>query len=82
MAVKKNAEVVAETESLAKEQEAAINTEPKYAVRKLRENCLTLFGVSRSTFDGAMHGHTEEEYTKKEVETIINEWLYGKEGKK
>lgn len=29
-----------------------------------------------------MYGHTEEEYTKKEVEAIINEWLYGKEGKK
>ena len=49
---------------------------------KLREKSILLFGVSQSTFDGAMHGHTEEEYTKKEVEAIINEWLYGKEGKK
>lgn len=56
--------------------------EPKYSVNKLRKNAIRLFNVSQSTFDGAMYGHTETEYTVKEAEAIIREWLYGKGGKK
>lgn len=56
--------------------------EPKYSVDKLRQNAIRLFEVSQSTFDGAMYGHAETEYTVKEAEAIINEWLYGKGGKK
>lgn len=54
----------------------------KYDVNKLRENSIKLFGVSQSTFDGAMHGHKEAKYTINEVKAIINTWLYGKRGKK
>lgn len=82
MATKKNAEVSDTAETTAEKTTDAVKNEPKYAVGKLREKSILLFGVSQSTFDGAMYGHTEDEYTKKEVEAIINEWLYGKEGKK
>ena len=61
---------------------AAAKQEPKYSVDKLRQNAIHLFGVSQSTFDGAMYGHTEAEYTIGEVKKIIDEWLHGKGGKK
>ncbi len=57
-------------------------SEPKYTVQKLRENSIKLFNVSQSTFDGAMHGHKETEYTINEVKAILDTWLYGKRGKK
>ena len=82
MATKKNTEATDAVETTAEKQADVVKSEPKYAVGKLREKSTLLFGVSQSTFDGAMYGHTEEEYTKKEVKAIINEWLYGKEGKK
>lgn len=82
MAARKNAEAVEKAENAVTDQATAVETGPKYAKEKLREKCILLFGVSQSTFDGAMYGHTEKKYTKKEAEAIINEWLYGKEGKK
>lgn len=72
---------VNENETMPNVENAA--EEQKYIVTKLRENSITLFGVSQSTFDGAMYGHTALEYTINEVKDILNEWLYGrKEGKK
>lgn len=82
MATRKSTEAADSAETTAEKPANVVKKEPKYAVGKLREKSILLFGVSQSTFDGAMYGHTEEEYTKKEVEAIINEWLYGKEGKK
>ena len=79
---KKSTEAADSAETTVEKPANVVKKEPKYAVGKLREKSILLFGVSQSTFDGAMYGHTEEEYTKKEVEAIINEWLYGKEGKK
>ena len=82
MATKKNTEAADAVETTVEKQADVVKSEPKYAVGKLLEKSILLFGVSQSTFDGAMYGHTEEEYTQKEVEAIINEWLYGKEGRK
>lgn len=82
MATRKSIEAADSAETTVEKPANVVKKEPTYAVGKLREKSILLFGVSQSTFDGAMHGHTEEEYTKKEVEAIINEWLYGKEGKK
>lgn len=45
----------------------------KFTVGKLRENCLTLFGVTTSTFDGATHG-LDGEYTVEEMNKKIAEW--------
>lgn len=70
------------TANAVEETEKNAENEQKYLVTKLRENSIQLFGVSKSTFDGAMYGHTAQEYTINEVKDILNEWLYGgKEGK-
>lgn len=82
MATRKSTEAADSAETTVEKPANVAKNEPTYAVGKLREKSILLFGVSQSTFDGAMYGHTEEGYTKKEVEAIINEWLYGKEGKK
>lgn len=70
------------TNNAVEENAETVEKTPKYAVHKLREKCIHLFGVSQSTFDGAMHGHNETEYTIDEVKDILNKWLYGKRGKK
>jgi hypothetical protein len=49
-------------------------TKPKFLKEKLRENCIELFGVTTSTFDGAMYGHDEKEYTVDEVKKIIENY--------
>ena len=51
----------------------AVATAPKFAIEKLRENCLKLFGVTSSTFDGATYG-LKGEYTVKEIATTIEKW--------
>ena len=60
-------------EAEAAEQRAA----HKAPVEKFRKHCITLFGVTPSTFDGATAGLTGE-YTADELKAAINEWL-GKE---
>lgn len=82
MATKKETSVEAVVEKAVEEKNAAVKKENKYTVEKLRENSTHLFGVSTSTFDGAMYGHNEEKYTINEVKDIIDKWLYGKGGKK
>lgn len=46
---------------------------PKFPLEKLRENCLKLFGVTQSTFDGAAHG-LKGEYAVSEIKKIIAAW--------
>lgn len=83
MATKREAAgVMAEEQEAVAEKATATKKESKFTVLKLRENSIHLFGVSQSTFDGAMYGHDEGEYTINEVKGILNEWLYGKGGKK
>ncbi len=45
----------------------------KYRLDDLRKNCLALFNVTVSTFDGAVTGLTGE-YTISEIKNIINKW--------
>lgn len=45
----------------------------KFPLEKLRENCLKLFGVTQSTFDGATNG-LGGEYTVSEMKKIIVTW--------
>lgn len=54
----------------------------RYPIEKLRLNCIHLFGITKSTFDGAFFNAEEKPYTIDEASSIINEWLYGKGGKK
>ena len=51
----------------------AVQTAPKFSVEKLRENCMTLFGVTTSTFDGATHG-VSGEFTVDEMKNTIEKW--------
>jgi hypothetical protein len=47
--------------------------EPVFSLERLRRDCLKLFGVSTSTFDGATLGR-EGEFTVKEAREIIQAW--------
>lgn len=67
MATRKSTEAADSAETTVEKPANVVKKEPKYAVGKLREKSILLFGVSQSTFDGAMYGHTEEEYTKKRL---------------
>lgn len=53
------------------------HTETKYEIEQLQKNCVTLFGVTSSTFAGAMYGHNETQYTINEVKAIIDKFLKG-----
>ena len=50
-----------------------VEAAPKYSIEKLRDNCLALFGVTSSTFDGATH-KLDGEYTVEEIKTTIEKW--------
>ena len=80
MAVKKAVADVSENET--ESVRSVTEKEAKYSVDKLRKNSIALFGVTQSTFDGAMYGHGSKEYTINEAKAILERWLYGKEGKK
>lgn len=45
----------------------------KFPLERLRQDCLKLFGVTTSTFDGATFGKTEK-YTVDEVKKFIEAW--------
>lgn len=66
-------------EAAAPVQDApAAKAEPKFVVEKLRSNCVEVFGVTSSTFDGAMYGHDlDAEYSIGEVKHIIDVFLNG-----
>lgn len=54
----------------------------KYSVDVLRKNSIHLFGVTKSTFDGAFFNADNKKYTIKEADSIIKKWLYGEKGGK
>ena len=67
----------------AKEEKKDTGYVQKFSVKKLMEHCMDIFGVSQSTFAGAMYGHEGTKYTIDEAKLILDEWLYGKkEGSK
>lgn len=45
----------------------------KFPISVLRKNCVNLFGITTSTFDGATFGKTGE-YSVKEMQSMIKEW--------
>lgn len=54
-------------------KETTKSTSLKYSIDKLRENCLLLFGVSVSTFDGATHNITGD-FTVDEMKDTLKKW--------
>lgn len=75
MATKKEA---VQTVEEAKEEKKDTGYVQKFSIEKLMEHCMDIFGVSQSTFAGAMHGREEVKYTIDEAKLILDEWLYGK----
>lgn len=55
-------------------QDAAVKREKKIPIAKLRRSCVTLFGVTPSTFDGATVGMTGS-YTVDEITATLKKWL-------
>ena len=47
--------------------------EVKFSIEALRKNCLSLFGVTSSTFDGATC-ELNGDFTVEEMQNIIAEW--------
>lgn len=62
------------------EKKISTESEPKFKLKKLQENCRKLFGISESIFIGATTGLAEGEYSVSEIKTIIEKW-YKKEAK-
>lgn len=62
---------------MAKEKDKAQAVEAeavtKFTIEKLRQNCLALFGVTTSTFDGATLGY-DGEYSVEEIKKAIERW--------
>lgn len=46
---------------------------PKFSAARMRPDCLVLFGITTSTYDGATYGLSEE-YTVEEMKTHIEKW--------
>lgn len=63
-------------EKTAAGRAVAIKTAPavRYGKDKLRRNCVKLFNVPQSTFDGAFFGRTGP-FTVEEARGILNAWL-------
>ena len=51
------------------------DTEPKFALERLRSNCTKLFKVTSAYFDGATSGlSADKQYTVKEISKLIEDW--------
>lgn len=61
-----------ELEAEAKELETPA-APPKFAIERLRRECLSLFDVTVSTFDGATFG-LKGEYSVEEMRVHIKKW--------
>lgn len=52
------------------------NDEIVYEYSQIRKDCLKLFGITTSTFDGATTDiNKQNSYTIQEVQDVINNWL-------
>lgn len=56
-------------------EKKATAPEPKFVKENLRKNCVKLFGVATSTFDGAMRSCESAELTVSEAKKMIDTWL-------
>ncbi len=61
----------------AEEKTPAVSPAPPrtFPVETLRRNCVTLFGCTTSTFDGAFFSCADREYSIEEAKEIIKKWL-------
>lgn len=61
-----------------KATDTVVATKPdaKFPLATLRKDCVKLFGITSSTFDGAIYGK-DGEYTIAEAKRIIEDWKKG-----
>lgn len=71
----------AEEKKTTKKSQESVNPVATFKVENLRKKCVQLFGVTVSTFDGAMYQNKKMELSIEEARAIINTWLHGKGGK-
>ncbi len=65
---------MSDSKKAAKEETfSSTKAEPEFPIPALRKDCLKLFGVTSSTFDGAMSGK-EGTFTIKAAKSIIESW--------
>ena len=57
----------------AQVSESPAEKAPVFSLERLRRDCLKVFSVTSSTFDGATHG-LEGEFTLAKMREIITEW--------
>lgn len=55
------------------ENQSVAQAEPEYDVQVLRQNCMKLFGITTSTFDGAFMGHNKP-MTVSSAKAILEKW--------
>lgn len=65
--------ITAEVEGINATKAVAESIVSKYAINQLRDNCLQLFGVGVSTFDGATC-NIANKCTVDEIKNILKEW--------
>jgi len=56
------------------QQDSGTKKMPRFTIARLRRDCLKLFGITVSTFDGATLDMTEE-FTVEEMRSHIKKWL-------
>ncbi len=62
------------TKSKEHELKSEVKAPPaKFSIEKLRKNCMKLFNITTSTFDGAAYG-LKGEYTVSDMKDIITKW--------
>lgn len=60
----------------ASEDVKVVEEATKYDVAALRRNCVTVLGITTSTFDGAFYeADKNRQYTIDEAKGIIKEWF-------
>ena len=50
-----------------------MKNQQKFTIEKLRQNCMTLFGISTSTFSAATYGMTGK-YSIEEIKAHLETW--------
>jgi|GEM_PF-985177 len=83
MSTKKNTEIESEEQPIEQigvaetvEQTDVAEKVPKFTIQRLRKDCYNIFGVTTSTFDGAVFG-LDGEYTVEEMRRHIDAWRTG-----
>lgn len=73
MSNKKSEETAAPELASVEETEKLPAKQPKFTIERLRKECIHIFGVTASTFDGATFG-MKGAYTVEEIRRRLGNW--------